>query len=91
MKAALDMIDMMQLLNADRLAQGKTEIRIGIGIASGVGDRRVYRHDPPGNLTPASVRRRPCLPPGKPYQGGRQTKSIPHPNAKPPSLPWGSV
>ena len=34
-KAALDMIDMMQLLNADRLAQGKTEIRIGIGIASG--------------------------------------------------------
>jgi class 3 adenylate cyclase len=34
-KAALDMIDMIQLLNADRLAQGKTEIRIGIGIASG--------------------------------------------------------
>ncbi len=26
---------MIQLLNADRLAQGKTEIRIGIGIASG--------------------------------------------------------
>jgi adenylate cyclase len=34
-KAALDMIDMIQLLNADRLAQGKSEIRIGIGIASG--------------------------------------------------------
>ena len=34
-KAALDMIDMMRLLNADRLAQGKSEIRIGIGIASG--------------------------------------------------------
>jgi adenylate cyclase len=34
-KAALDMIDMIRLLNADRLAQGKTEIRIGIGIASG--------------------------------------------------------
>jgi len=34
-KAALDMIGMIQLLNADRLAQGKTEIRIGIGIASG--------------------------------------------------------
>jgi adenylate cyclase len=34
-KAALDMIDMIQLLNADRLAQGKIEIRIGIGIASG--------------------------------------------------------
>jgi adenylate cyclase len=34
-KAALDMIDMIQLLNADRLAQGKNEIRIGIGIASG--------------------------------------------------------
>jgi class 3 adenylate cyclase len=29
------MIDMMRLLNADRLAQAKTEIRIGIGIASG--------------------------------------------------------
>ena len=26
---------MIQLLNVDRLAQGKTEIRIGIGIASG--------------------------------------------------------
>ncbi len=35
-KAALDMIDMIRLLNADRLAQGKTEIRIGIGIASGL-------------------------------------------------------
>jgi adenylate cyclase len=34
-KAALDMIDMIQLLNADRLLQGKTAIRIGIGIASG--------------------------------------------------------
>jgi class 3 adenylate cyclase len=34
-KAALDMIDMIQLLNADRAAQNKTEIRIGIGIASG--------------------------------------------------------
>jgi adenylate cyclase len=34
-KAALDMIDMMRLLNADRLAQGRSEIRIGIGIASG--------------------------------------------------------
>ena len=33
--AALDMIDMIRLLNADRLAQGKSEIRIGIGIASG--------------------------------------------------------
>jgi len=35
-RAALDMIDMIQLLNADRLAQGKSEIRIGIGIASGL-------------------------------------------------------
>ena len=34
-KAALDMIDMIQLLNLDRVAQGKAEIRIGIGIASG--------------------------------------------------------
>ena len=34
-KASLDMIGMIQLLNVDRLAQGKTEIRIGIGIASG--------------------------------------------------------
>jgi class 3 adenylate cyclase len=34
-KASLDMIDMIQLLNVDRLAQDKTEIRIGIGIASG--------------------------------------------------------
>ena len=34
-KAALDMIDMIQLLNVDRLAQGRDEIRIGIGIASG--------------------------------------------------------
>jgi class 3 adenylate cyclase len=29
------MIEMIQLLNMDRLAQGKSEIRIGIGIASG--------------------------------------------------------
>lgn len=34
-KAALDMIEMIDLLNHDRLAQGKSEIRIGIGIASG--------------------------------------------------------
>lgn len=34
-KAALDMIDMIHLLNVDRIAQGKTEIKIGIGIASG--------------------------------------------------------
>ena len=34
-KASLDMIDMIRLLNADRLAEGKAEIRIGIGIASG--------------------------------------------------------
>ncbi len=34
-KAALDMIDMIGLLNMDRLAQKKSEIRIGIGIASG--------------------------------------------------------
>ncbi len=34
-KAALDMIDMIQLLNVDRMSQGKIEIRIGIGIASG--------------------------------------------------------
>jgi len=34
-KASLDMIDMIQLLNVDRLAAGMAEIRIGIGIASG--------------------------------------------------------
>jgi class 3 adenylate cyclase len=34
-RAALDMIGMIRLLNADRLAQGRPEIRIGIGIASG--------------------------------------------------------
>ena len=34
-KAALDMMEMIELLNADRVAQGKVEIRIGIGIASG--------------------------------------------------------
>jgi adenylate cyclase len=34
-KASLDMMNMIQLLNADRVAQGKAEIRIGIGIASG--------------------------------------------------------
>jgi len=34
-KASLDMIGMIQLLNVDRKAQGKAEIRIGIGIASG--------------------------------------------------------
>jgi adenylate cyclase len=34
-RAALDMIEMIQLLNVDRQVQGKPEIRIGIGIASG--------------------------------------------------------
>lgn len=34
-RASLDMMDMIQLLNADRVAQGRIEIRIGIGIASG--------------------------------------------------------
>ena len=34
-KAALDMIEMIDLLNIDRLAANKIEIHIGIGIASG--------------------------------------------------------
>jgi adenylate cyclase len=34
-KAALDMIDMIDLLNIDRLAANKIELHIGIGIASG--------------------------------------------------------
>lgn len=34
-RAALDMIEMIELLNADRAAAGKPSIRIGIGIASG--------------------------------------------------------
>lgn len=34
-RAALDMIEMIHLLNAERGAEGKPEIRIGIGIASG--------------------------------------------------------
>jgi adenylate cyclase len=34
--AALEMIEMIDLFNIDQAAQGKTEIRIGIGIASGM-------------------------------------------------------
>ncbi len=34
-RAALDMIEMIELLNAERAAQGKSSIAIGIGIASG--------------------------------------------------------
>jgi len=34
-RAALDMIEMIDLLNADRVAGGKAAIRIGIGIATG--------------------------------------------------------
>lgn len=34
-RAALDMIEMIQLLNLDRLAEHKIEIKIGVGIASG--------------------------------------------------------
>ncbi|MGL6108487.1 MAG: adenylate/guanylate cyclase domain-containing protein, partial [Rubrivivax sp.] len=33
--AALDMIEMMQLLNVDREAAGKAPLRIGVGIATG--------------------------------------------------------
>jgi adenylate cyclase len=33
--AALEMIDMIEMFNVDRAAQGKPQIRIGIGIASG--------------------------------------------------------
>jgi adenylate cyclase len=33
--AALDMIEMIDLLNADRVSAGKPEIRIGVGIATG--------------------------------------------------------
>ena len=34
-RAALDMIEMIELLNANRVAEGKVPIRIGIGIATG--------------------------------------------------------
>ena len=34
-RAALDMIEMIELLNVERVAAGKSAIRIGIGIASG--------------------------------------------------------
>ena len=34
-RAALDMVEMIELLNADRVAAGKAAIRIGIGIATG--------------------------------------------------------
>ncbi len=34
-RAALDMVEMIELLNADRVAGGKAAIRIGIGIATG--------------------------------------------------------
>jgi class 3 adenylate cyclase len=34
-RAALEMIEMVALLNVDRVAQGQREIRIGIGIATG--------------------------------------------------------
>ena len=34
-RAALDMIEMIEMLDADRLATGRPEIRIGIGIATG--------------------------------------------------------
>lgn len=34
-QAALEMIEMVELFNLDRAAQGKVQIRIGIGIASG--------------------------------------------------------
>jgi class 3 adenylate cyclase len=34
-RAALDMIEMIDLLNADRVSAGKPAIRIGVGIASG--------------------------------------------------------
>ena len=34
-RAALDMIEMIELLNADRTAAGKAAIRIGVGVASG--------------------------------------------------------
>jgi len=34
-RAALEMIDMIEMFNVDRAAQGKPQIRIGIGIASG--------------------------------------------------------
>ena len=35
MRAALDMVEMIELFNQERLALGKAPIRIGIGIASG--------------------------------------------------------
>ncbi len=34
-RAALEMIEMVELFNLDRAAQGKVQIRIGVGIASG--------------------------------------------------------
>ena len=43
-RAALDMIEMIELFNRDPERAGKPAIAIGIGIASGERDRRLHRH-----------------------------------------------
>ena len=49
-RAALEMIELLNAFNEQRAMQKKRQIDIGIGIATGQGDRRVYRHTTPRHL-----------------------------------------
>ncbi len=49
-RAALEMIELIDLFNLERAAAGKPEIRIGVGIASGEMIAGIHRHQRPGDL-----------------------------------------
>ena len=70
-RAALEMLELVDGFNREQALRGGAEIRIGIGIASGPADRRLHRHPAARDLHLRGRHREPRRPPGGAHQGRR--------------------